>query len=163
MKHTPSFDATYLRSLFSYDPDTGKFARRHAWGSQPEGSEPGGLSPQGYKQIGVKNRTYPAHRLAWLYVFGEWPVSLVDHVNRNRLDNRICNLRVSCYSKNAHNVFSDRVRGVRMKTERELKRDGRRRPWEASISVQGKRLHLGCYTTFDEAVAARKKAEVDLL
>ena len=157
MKHTPNFDAAYLKNFFDYDPFTGRFARKFAWGSQIAGSEPGGLSPQGYWQIGVKSRTYPAHRLAWLYVYGSWPDSLIDHINCNKLDNRIGNLRLSCYSKNAQNLPSSRVRGV------SNKRNKKQKPWVAYISVQGTRLHLGCFATFDEAIAVRKKAEADLL
>jgi hypothetical protein len=101
MAHDPDIPDEYLRALFAYDPETGKFARKIPYGSQAVGSEPGSLSPQGYRQIGVMGRTVPAHRLAWRYVHGVWPSGDVDHINGTRDDNRIVNLRDVTRSQNS--------------------------------------------------------------
>jgi hypothetical protein len=154
--------ADALRKLLDYNPETGKFARKTKWGSQNIGDEPGSLSKQGYWQIGVFGRTHPAHRLAWLHHYGEWPPHDVDHINRNRLDNRIENLRLTTRSENLHNSgarasSSSGVKGVALRSLRRGKRPNKQ--WVAHIMVNNKRFHLGNYYTLEEATAARQQAE----
>lgn len=100
MANDPDISDEYLRAMFSYDPDTGKFARKQAYGKQPAGSEPGSITPQGYRYIGLVSRSIPAHRLAWRYMYGVWPTGHVDHINHVRDDNRIANLRDVSMSAN---------------------------------------------------------------
>jgi hypothetical protein len=57
----------------------------------------------GYVYIMVRGRMYAAHRLAWLYVHGEFPKDEIDHINRIRGDNRICNLREATHKENCRN------------------------------------------------------------
>ena len=92
-----------LRTMFSYDPETGAFTRNFKWGKKPPGSPVGGVSKYGYQQISVEGRTYTAQRLAWYYVYGDWPKGDIDHINRNKLDNRVANLRVLSRSENLKN------------------------------------------------------------
>ena len=94
---------TTLRATLHYDPDTGKFTRKIARGSKAVGDEPGSFNPVGYWQIGVCGRTYTAQRLAWYYTTGEWPEHDIDHINRDKLDNRIANLRAISRSENLKN------------------------------------------------------------
>lgn len=141
-----------LKAYLHYDPDTGVFTARKACGSRPAGRVLGNTNQRGYVQITVKNRSYTAQRLAWLYVHGDWPAGVIDHVNRVRNDNRICNLRCISYSQNSLNTeyttSKTKTRGVTY-----------RPPWRAVIQVNGKRKNLGDFYTFEEAVAARKAAE----
>ena len=157
-----NFTADDLRKVLDYDPNTGKFARRIKWGSQAVGSEPGSLSKQGYWQIGVFNRTHPAHRLAWLHYYGEWPPHDVDHINRNRADNRIENLRLATRAENLrnsgpHKDSASRIKGVGLRSIRRGKRP--KKMWAAYITVNGIRRHLGNFYTLDEAAKARQAAE----
>jgi hypothetical protein len=101
--------ASYLRSLLSYDQDTGDFHRvvsrnpRH-----PVGAVAGTQHSRGYIVIGLDGMNYKAHRLAWLHVHGEWPTGEIDHINGNKTDNRITNLRIVSRSENMVNRFRAR-------------------------------------------------------
>jgi hypothetical protein len=158
-------EATFLKTVLHYDPLTGVFTRLKPWGSKLVGSPIGGLSPAGYWQISVNKKTYPAQRLAWAYVYGEWPQGSIDHINQIKTDNRIENLRVINYSLNAHNtpLRSTNNTGVKGVSLRSL-RNGRRpnKAWVASIMVNGKRKHLGTFFTLEEAANARANAEKEM-
>ena len=152
--------ADQLRSVLHYDPDTGVFTRLVKWGSRDVGDKPGSVSKYGYLQIGVCGRTYTAQRLAWLYIHGEWPSGVIDHINRDKLDNRLANLRNVNYSRNAHNTaLSERNitehRGVYYKPVRKGRPN--LKPWEADVSIDRKRKWLGRFATKEEAILARKQ------
>ena len=90
--------ARRLREVVSYNPGTGEFTRlvrlaqRHQVGDRAD--FPINFGPmQGYRRLGLDSRRFLAHRLAWLYVHGEWPSMHIDHINGDKGDNRIANLR----------------------------------------------------------------------
>ena len=156
---------TFLKTQIKYNPLTGVFTRLKPWGTRPIGSLIGGLSPQGYWQISVDGKTYSAQRLAWLYIYGEWPSGIIDHINRNKLDNRIENLRVANKSLNAHNTKirktnNSSVKGVTLRSLRNGKLP--HKPWVAYIMFNGIRKHLGTYCTLKEAANARYNAEKEV-
>ena len=149
-----SITADELRSILHYDPLTGVFTRRESAGGRMAGKVSGGPTTDGYTKIGVNRRYYKAHRLAWLYVYGEWPTYQIDHINRDRADNRICNLRDVTHQQNLcnTNTYSNNTsghKGVRY-------RNGK---FAARIRVNYKFVQLGTFECFDEAVAARVAAE----
>ena len=82
-----------LKQILDYDPDTGLFRWKIKPRSQTDLGDIAGTLCQGYIRITINKKNYYAHRLAWLYMTGQWPVNTVDHINRIRNDNRISNLR----------------------------------------------------------------------
>lgn len=114
---------------------------------------------QGYIVIQVAGASYRAHRLAWLYVHGEWPQEEIDHINHDRTDNRISNLRPATRLINAKNLSrsarcSSGLTGVHWyaKTKK----------WQAQIMANRKRIHLGYFDSFFDAAACRKSHELML-
>ncbi len=140
-----------LKQLLHYDPLTGAFTRL-VWrgGTSRVGTEAGWIN-QGRRHIEWCGRTYHAHRLAWLYVHGIWPLTEIDHINGDPLDNRIENLRLAtrsqnnCNSKRRSDNHSGR-KGVSWYTRYGL--------WKATVSVHGKRKHLGYFGSVDAAAEA---------
>lgn len=145
-----------LKELLHYCPDMGVFTWRIAVGRVRVGSVAGNVS-KGYVQISVDNKNYLAHRLAWLYIHGEFPPRQLDHINRVRADNRICNLRLATNAENHQNLSLSRRNtsghiGVRWFKQR--------KKWHAQIKINRKQLHIGYFTDLSEAIAARKSAEL---
>jgi hypothetical protein len=138
-----------LKDTLDYDADTGVFV----WKIRPSkavraGDVAGCVEKRiGYITIGIAGRVYKAHRLAWLYVYGSWPKGLIDHINGNKADNRIDNLRDVFADGNSQNVRKPNRRnksgfmGVIWYQNK----------WRASMSVNGKSKWLGDYSTPEEA------------
>ena len=149
-----------LKELLSYDPDTGMFVWVVGRVGASKGAKAGGLC-RGYVSVGVDGRKYFAHRLAWLYQKGSWPVEEIDHINHTRSDNRWCNLREVSSSENSRNISkpSDNTSGVVgvSWTRRLGKRNDK---WESHIRNNGRRVFIGYFDDFFEAVAARRSAEI---
>ena len=142
-----------LRELLNYDPVTGVFTWIVARGSHKPGAVAG--RKHGYVNIMIDGRMYKAHRLAWLYVTGEWPEADIDHVNMNKRDNRFYNLREATRSQNrmhtgAHADSKSGAKGVSWYK--------RGRKWRAAIHVGGKQRHLGYFATKAEAMLAYSAA-----
>lgn len=151
-----------LKTLLHYDPETGDFTWRLDLGpGRPDAGDVAGRIQlkkcgKSYRDIGIRGRRYYAHRLAHLYMTGEWPEDQVDHRNGDGTDNRWVNLRDVSDQENSMNVRrrcdnTSTVTGVHLNKLTDK--------WEAYISVNKVRHHLGLFRHFDHAVAARKKAE----
>ncbi len=95
--------ADRLRELLSYEPETGEFTWLRNRGAAVAGTAAGVHNGLGYRVIRIDGRLYLAHRLAWLYAHGSWPESGLDHINCDRSDNRIVNLRQSSQRQNVRN------------------------------------------------------------
>lgn len=88
----------YIRKNFCYDADTGKIIRSDRVNGL------GSLDKDGYLILKIKSRQYKAHRVAWFLYYGEFPSMEIDHINRNRTDNRISNLRIVNREENVKNT-----------------------------------------------------------
>lgn len=102
-KINSTLTAERLREVLSYDPETGIFRRLFSSGGAIAGSMPGAVDSHGYRQIKIDRRLYLAHRLAWYYAHGEWPAMCIDHINGDKSDNRLCNLRHVTKAENCQN------------------------------------------------------------
>jgi len=144
-----------LKELLEYNPDSGIFVWNCSNGLKiKKGDIAGPVYGSGYRNIRLDGRTYPAHRLAWLYVHGKLPKNIIDHINHNRMDNSIRNLRDITPSQNAKNKnLGGRNKSGVMGVSR---RNGR---WWAQIKASKKLISLGFFDDFFEACCARKSAE----
>lgn len=145
-----------LKRLFSYDCDTGLFTRLVAAGSAGKvGDIAGGERDNGYLVVWINYKSYLVHRLVWLYVHGSMPEKNIDHINHDRKDNRIVNLRDVDQSINARNrnrkLSKHGVIGLSL-----CKRTGK---FCVYITIEGKNKWLGRHLSFFDAVCARKSAE----
>lgn len=145
--------------IFSYDPETGILRWKIKPGkSMNAGSIAGCKGGTGHLQVRYKNVLYYVHRIAYEISHGEIPKGKeIDHINRNKIDNRLCNLRLATHMENIQNssMRSDNTSGfVGVSWEK------RRRKWESYIILPRKqKKHLGYFHTKEEAYAARVEAE----
>lgn len=147
-----------LKSLFNYDEKTGVFTRRYRVRGCKPNSKVGNLDSKGYLRvsIGVKSSRveYRLHRLAWLYVHGNMP-NHIDHENHDRTDNRISNLLNGSHQNNMKNQSLQRRNKSGTIGVRETKYG-----FTARITIDGIEKHLGSFKIKQDAIDARKKAEV---
>jgi hypothetical protein len=98
-----------LHELLHYDAETGVFTWRVRPSiNSPVGKVAGYTRRRGYTAIGIDRSIYLAHRLAWFYVYGKWPIGEIDHINGVKTDNRIANLRDVDRKTNAQNIQAER-------------------------------------------------------
>jgi hypothetical protein len=151
-------DAKHLRSVLNYDPITGLFVWRKSGAGHRSNFLAGSDKSHQYSRIAVSGHLYYAHRLAWLYMTGEWPPSDIDHINGIKTDNRIRNLRVATRSQNIANsrtatTNSSGFKGVHWEAVRSK--------WRAQIVVDGKRKWSARFDTPEAAHAAYIDAAVE--
>ena len=142
-----------LLEILDYDQDSGLFTWRVG---KFAGEHAGTMARDGYWQIGIDYSLYAAHRLAWLYVHGRWPTEQIDHLNHDRSDNRMSNLRETTHIGNGKNR-SKQSNNVSGKTG--VVWNSAKKKWEARIGGTSNRIHLGNFESFESACRAREKAE----
>lgn len=151
-------DAETVKQWLLYDPQSGLFTWRQRRRHHPVGSAAGAVCKRGYVVIGLLGKTRKAHRLAWAYVYGEMPAGLIDHIDGNKSNNRIDNLRVVTNTVNMQNLRAAPKGSASGKLGVHV---GRSSKWRARIIVDGARVNLGSYETPEEAhqayIAAKRR------
>lgn len=147
--------AKRLRDALHYSPETGVFRWLAGSSRTRAGLVAGNVTRIGYRRIRIYGIRYQAHRLAWLYMTGDWPVEEVDHINLVKDDNRWSNLRAASRKENQRNRRAGRnnrsgVKGVSWSV--------RERKWRTSICVNSRHVHLGYFTNINDAADAREAA-----
>lgn len=141
-----------LRSRLSFEPDTGVFRWLTTQGGVTVGSPAGNLNSSGYMVVGFSGLKIRQHRLAWLFNFGAWPSGTIDHIDGDKKNNRIANLRNVPHRVNKQNMRvatasnSLGVLGVYWSE--------RRVGYMASVSTDGKQKRKGPFSTIERAQAA---------
>lgn len=161
-----------LRKMLRYDADTGVLIwlkapvtmfdgvdnrkKAYRWNSRyAEKMAFTVIHSAGYRQAGIMGRLYLAHRVAWAMFYGEWPKGEIDHINGDRSDNRIWNLRQTTRTQNMRNQKKHKSNTSGFTGVVWNKKTGR---WRATITVSGRRIYLGSYEDISEAAAARAQA-----
>lgn len=151
-----------IKLMFHYDPLTGVFSNRNKVLSSGKCRPVGSRSQSGYTVISIKGVKVFAHKLAWLYHYGELPNTEIDHINRKKWDNRIVNLRLATRSINSRNTSvqcnsATGVIGLYVTTK--LVKGVKIPAIGAQIKIDNKKFYLGTFTDFLEAAAHRFAAE----
>lgn len=147
-----------LHQLLTYDPASGVFTWvMPAAHCMSPGDRAGCVRHGGYRTIKLEGKAYAEHRLAWLYMTGVWPPDDIDHVNRNKTDNRFENLRLATRKQNSENRkaregSASQFRGVSWSCGK----------WHAVIMHFGVQISLGYFDDIEAAKSARLKAEAKL-
>lgn len=175
-RHLPSPEV--LRQLLRYEPETGKLFWRERgpewfspsggpkarsagsnaaiWNGKNAGQEAFTRLVGGYRKGSVFKATHRAHRVIWAMHYGVWPHGEVDHIDHDRQNNRIANLRVVTGHENSRNC--ERSRANRSGHTGVLWH-ARAKKWQAYIMTGRRQNYLGLHETLEDAVAARRKAE----
>jgi hypothetical protein len=137
-----------LRELLHYEPDTGLFRwKLNCRGKVKVGSVAGTSNGKGYIAIRVNGEKFVAHRLAWALYYNQDPGAIeIDHIDKNKSNNKIINLRLASHKRNGANSGPRKnnklgVKGVQYENGK----------FRAGIEKNGKQYYLGCYDTIEEA------------
>jgi HNH endonuclease/AP2 domain-containing protein len=154
--------AERLRSILDYDPDTGIFRWRWDPAKKPNINSrdtkrevAGSVGRRRYRSIKTEQKLYYAGRLAWLYVHGRWPIDEIDHIDGNKTNDRIANLREASRYENQYNVG---VTARNRSGHKGVHWVPRYQKWQVEIRVNGQRLYLGRFDCPEAAAAAYAKA-----
>lgn len=145
-----------IKELLDYDEDLGIFTWKVSTNKKVEVGDIAGSGKQGdYIRVRIDGTLHQCHRLAWLYKYGEFPKGEIDHIDRDKSNNAIWNLRDTDRSTNAYNrdLQSNNksgVKGVRQIADNK---------WRAYIGYKGKTIQLGHFECFELALEARREAE----
>ena len=155
----PKSDLTQkrLKSLLRYEPKTGWFYWSDRRNGRVKLGQRAGFFNAGlrYRMITVDLHDHFEHRLVWLWVHGRWPLHQIDHINRDRVDNRLCNLRdvpplINARNRSLPKNNTSGVMGVSFSKSRDA--------WVAYIGWRP-RIQLGTFKNKEDAIAARQAAE----
>lgn len=168
-----SLSAESLQSLLSYDAETGRLFWRTRRIDEFNDARATGIfntrfaglpaltavTAQGYLRGTILGKNYLAHRVAWALFHGEWPCDLIDHINGDPLDNRICNLRAATASQNRRNQkpLARNTSGLKGASWSKAAKK-----WRAQIRADNNTRHLGYFDTAQDAHDAYCRASAEL-
>lgn len=153
--------AEKARDVLEYCQQTGVLRWRVDRGPVKAGQIAGNARPDGYRQLTINGKAYLAHRVVWLLVRGEWPNIEIDHINGNKSDNRIENLRDVAKSVNLQNQFRPHKHN-RFSKYMGVSWDRERNKWRASLTLGGKNIKIGRFATEEAAHKAYLVAKARL-
>jgi len=151
--------AEALRLVLHYNPETGVFTRLVPASNAAAGEVAGSEDEDGYIVIGVQGAQHRAHRLAFLYMTGEWPAQQVDHRNLDKGDNRWTNLRFATPSQNNQNAP---VKSNNTSSCKGVSWYVAGKKWRARIVLNKREISLGYFDDFDAAKAAYEAAACEI-
>ena len=145
-----------LKSILNYNKETGIFNWKISMKGTCQGTIAGNTRPDKYQRIVIDGKYYYSHRLAWMYVYGNFPETNIDHINRNPNDNRIKNLRLATTKQNLENTSISKKNKTGFKG---VCWDKQKNKFRASITHNKKLIHIGFFANAkDASVAYDKKA-----
>lgn len=144
-----------LKKRCFYDPIKGRFFYHTGGRGRRDNLEMGGLDAHGYGQVNIRGTVYKEHHLVWLYMTGEWPKHQIDHINHQRRDNRLENLRCVDNMENHLNRPMQKNNTSGFVGVALCKRTGR---YEAYITSSGLRIRLGRFSLIQDAINRRMEA-----
>ena len=147
-----------LKLLLRYDSATGEFYwAANVCGRNQKGARAAKPMAGRYSEVQIYGCRFFASHLAWLYVYGAWPKNLIDHINRNKSDDRIANLREATHSQNQANTKLSQRNKTGYKGVSFSKRD---KKYYAGIKLHRKTKYLGIFPTAEEASRAVEAARL---
>ena len=160
MKYRPMPPLEELKEFLDYNPDTGIFIwKKQVAQNIKVGQEAGAMNSNGYIQIRFKNSPYLAHRLAYYMYYGIHPLEkLVDHIDGDKTNNKIDNLRLATNSQNGMNRVSLAINNTSGATG--VVWNKRRKKWTARITIDRFQKHLGIFANKEDAIKSRREAEI---
>jgi hypothetical protein len=135
-----------IKEYLEYNSEEGCIRWKVKYGKMPANSIAGYRAADGYIRIGFKGKKYLAHRLSWFLHYNCWPSDLIDHIDGNKSNNCIDNLRIATKSLNGYNRAEQHGVGKY-----------RNNTWRAYMSHAGKQYHIGYFKSESEAIQAHKK------
>lgn len=138
-----------VKGRYTYNADEGVLTSRKT------GDPVGHVKRNGYMRVDVDGKTFAVHRVCWFLHYGKWPQGDIDHINHDRKDNRICNLRVVDRKTNMRNASKSAANKSGFTGVGWCKQQNK---WYAAIMVDGKNIKLGRYDALIDAIASRMRA-----
>jgi len=149
-----SLPQEFLQSIFMYDPLTGHLTWKDSRSNMIKGSLAGCVNKAGYMVVTINSKTYRVQRIIWLWMFGSIPANFyIDHINGNKLDNRLTNLRLATNKQNQENRAAPKNSSSGLRGVGWHKNYGK---WMARISHNNQRKTIGFFDTKEQAWQAYK-------